>query len=629
MKTLAIITLITFAACASFAQVQTIAKMLTTKHNLSASGSGPYRAATEQQLCVFCHTPHLPKQYSANQLWNHQMSGADYTLYSSDYLMDLKYDAPNQPNPRSKLCLSCHDGTVALGAVYNNQSSMNIGMMNDVQALPAGTPGNLGTSLANDHPVGYTYNPTKDPELIGRTWPWSTSIALIPDAENGTVECVTCHDPHDDQYGSFLRVGNTNAALCTFCHAKTGWSGAIHQSSQQSYTPSAPHPVTTLGEWACRSCHTSHNGAGSPYLLIKSEENTCFESGCHGSTVTGANTKNVQSEVEKIYSHPVIAVAGKHRNPDLPSTLDLSNRHAECVDCHNSHQAGKGLHTPGENIASNVLKGVAGVSPGFTLSWTQPSAYSDVKPSQLEYQICMKCHSSYAFGMVPDGVSSVIGPSGARITDQAMEFNTANHSAHPVETNSTAMSGQLPPQRLDPTQMTNDWGNTGTQSMYCSDCHGGDQATSPTVPQGPHGSNNKFMLTGTGKLWPTNAFGGLWSLADIKNGTNNWQNDLFCANCHPLYSAGRFLNNVHDGANHQGASVKCITCHVAIPHGSRRSRLIGYDSDVPPYNYAGAGAYDKLVINGFLKAGSPTGYVENNCSMSGVCHGTQFGAYEP
>jgi hypothetical protein len=115
----------------------------------------------------------------------------------------------------------------------------------------------------------------------------------------------------------------------------------------------------------------------------------------------------------------------------------------------------------------------------------------------------------------------------------------------------------------------------------------------------------------------------------MKNGTNNWQNDLFCANCHPMYSAGRFLNNVHDGASHQGASVKCITCHVTVPHGSRRSRLIGYDSDIQPYNYAGTGAYDKLVINGFQKAGSPTGYMENNCSMNGVCHGTQFGAYEP
>ena len=165
--------------------------------------------------------------------------------------------------------------------------------------------------------------------------------------------------------------------------------------------------------------------------------------------------------------------------------------------------------------------------------------------------------------------------------------------------------------------------------MYCSDCHGNDQQTSATVPQGPHGSTAKYMLTGSGKYWPANASGSLWSLDDIVNNKSNWQNDLFCANCHPMFDGLQFSDNVHGATQHQGADVKCITCHVTVPHGSKRSRLIGYASDVQPYNYSGADTYDKLVITGFQKAGGPTSYQKSNCSMDNVCHGTQIGIYEP
>ena len=88
---------------------------------------------------------------------------------------------------------------------------------------PAGSAGNIGTSLTNDHPVGYLYDPSKDHELVSRPWPWRTPIKLDPDASNGTVECHTCHDLHNDQFKKFLRVDNMNAVLCTVCHAKTGW----------------------------------------------------------------------------------------------------------------------------------------------------------------------------------------------------------------------------------------------------------------------------------------------------------------------------------------------------------------------------------------------------------------------
>jgi predicted CXXCH cytochrome family protein len=562
-------------------------RVFDTKHNLTAGGNNVIKAATENNTCVFCHTPHTPRQSS--QLWNHKLSTATYELYSSDYLTSLNYTTPNQPNSRSKLCLSCHDGTVAIGAVYNNLGSTNIVMTNGVTTMPSNSPGNLGTSLINDHPVGYIYDNTKDPELIARAWPWNTPVKLDPDASNGTVECQTCHDPHNNTNGKFLRIANNDAALCTFCHSKTGWISAVHKTSTQNISK-PDSSVTTLGEWSCRNCHQSHGGAGVPYLLISTEENNCYGSGCHGINQTGINTKNIQGEMSKLYRHP---------------TDDVSNE------------------------ISGVLQGVRGVSPTFATEWTQPTTFTAVNPVLEENQICFKCHSYYAFGNAFNGVTNIVGPSSAYLTDQAMEFNPQNHSAHPVVVSSIAQTGSPAPKSLDVGAMTVAWNSVGNQTMYCSDCHGNDQPASSTAPQGPHGSNAKFMLTGTGKYWPTDRFDSLWSLDDIRYNRRNWQNDLFCANCHTMFNGLSFLNNAHESQKHKDLNIRCITCHVVIPHGAKRSRLIGYDSDVQPYNYSGPGQFDKLVINGFQKAVASTSYTENSCSMNGVCHGTQLGAYEP
>jgi len=275
-----------------------------------------------------------------------------------------------------------------------------------------------------------------------------------------------------------------------------------------------------------------------------------------------------------------------------------------------------------------VLKGVNGVIPQNTPRWTQPTTFVAANPALQENQICFKCHSYNAFGIAIDGVTTIIGPSGEYITDQAMEFNPENRSAHPIQVSLNNQTGSPVPKPLSSNQMTSEWNSVGTQTMYCSDCHGNDQITSATVPQGPHGSTAKFMLRGNAKYWPTNASGQLWSLNDVKNNTNNWQNDLFCVNCHPMISGGNFLNNVHERSNHKQANVYCITCHVVVPHGSKRSRLIGYASDVTPYNYNGPGQNEQLVITGFQKAPNPFAYSKSNCSMNGVCHGTQVGSYE-
>ncbi|MEK7263565.1 MAG: cytochrome c3 family protein [Bacteroidota bacterium] len=608
------------------AQIQYQSSMLETKHNLGITGTGTIKASTEKQVCVFCHTPHVPKEFASAELWNHKSNNTNYTLYSSEYLTSLDYTLPNQPKSRSKLCLSCHDGTIAIGAVYNNNGSTIIQMQNGITTMPLSSSGNIGTSLTNDHPIGYIFDAAKDNELISRSWPWQTPVKLDPDATNGTLECHSCHEPHSNINAPFLRVPNENAALCTFCHNKTGWSGSVHKISTQSFTPQGGS-ATTVGEWACRSCHKTHGGEGTPYIMTLVEQNTCYNEGCHGATLTGTNTKNIQSEMNKLYSHPTNTVNNKHKNPDNATSLGISNRHAECQDCHNAHQATKEVHAIGNNSVSGVLSGVKGVVPEYIGIWRQPTTFTIVNPSSQENQICFKCHSYYAFGDAPNGVTNIIGPSGINITDQAMEFNYENRAAHPVLFSSKEQSGALEPRGLNSMQMNENWFNTGGQTMYCSDCHGNDEQPSSIMPQGSHGSNAKFMLTGNAKFWPTNSSAILWSLDNVKN-NSNWQSELFCSNCHSMYNGISFMNNVHDNPNHQSEEIKCITCHVAVPHGSKRSRLIGYLTDSAPYNYLGEGPLDRLVIDGFRKASNFDLYEKKDCSMKEVCHGVQIGEYE-
>ncbi|MBI4710705.1 MAG: cytochrome C, partial [Nitrospirae bacterium] len=359
--------------------------------------------------------------------------------------------------------------------------------------------------------------------------------------------------------------------------------------------------------------------------------NTCFNgtsTSCHGSS----GAKNIQSVISRTYKHPTTTTSGAHTNLDVLFPLGgtpigskgldwVNSRHGECVDCHNSHQATQGSHTPANqwypstvsattnNVSnSGALTGVTGVQPGTQPLWTVITSYTTQKDASKEYQICFKCHSYYAL-QDPDGVTVYTTASSATVTDQAREFSPGNKSAHPVEvtlnnmltgSGGTTTPGSYTPKPLVTAQMSAPWnvsGTVGNQTMYCSDCHGAD-SESTSDPKGPHGSNSKYMLKGSRKYWPLNSSLGLWTLADIQNNTNNWSTNLFCVNCHPIYSGSTWQNNVHSRGNHQATDIYCISCHVVVPHGSKRSRLIGYATDTPPYNYNGAGTYEKLVVCG-------------------------------
>jgi hypothetical protein len=692
-----------------------IASVIDSKHNLSASGPGPVRATSERQICVFCHTPHGANQSAGSPLWNHALSNATYTPYFS-----LSLDAnplPGPPGASSKVCLSCHDGTLAVGTVgvLNGKSPVDIamtgtgtgGVMPDGSGATTGYTRNLGIDLSNDHPISFNYDATlggiggtdgelrTPPVMDGPTTIVGNRTASVKPTfplEGDQVQCITCHDPHISSSVSlkFLR-GNrlqqlqpptgglymaSNDIMCIACHDKAGttWSNSAHSNqsvADESYLDTAadtrefPHG-TVVWQASCLNCHDTHSVQGSRLLLREATdslaspksggnpaiEQTCFQ--CHSpngisilSQISPPNdVPDIKSDFDLAIRMPITKQPETH---DIGGHFDdstsvgaghlasgttgrcntavdqcgkdfmeseamlgkasaggvITNRHAECTDCHNPHRATKnrlfnsdpvitldaaGTHNhtivagdtvPHNNIISGSLRGITGVEPAYSSAefGVEPASF-DVKRGDggvgastlvtstyvtREYQICLKCHSNYAY----DNSPPALGYSGGTLENSngmlnyindAMEFQaptthqgspgmttdsgafsptySANNyrSWHPVMNatgRTVALRGNTSPNlwRAPWNGSDSDGGSpivpnaVGTQTMYCSDCHGSQTSLADGVVPfggdngsswGPHGSNQNFLLKGE---WKTDT---VPSVA----------NDTLCFRCH-------------------------------------------------------------------------------------------------
>lgn len=602
-------------------------------HDLSTSGGGAVKSTVESQICVFCHTPHNADP--APQLWNHQTSGATvYTAYGSSSFDSgaaggtyntFPGTTAGQPTGSSRLCLSCHDGTIALGATVNDGTLSVSGPGGDFVPATA----SLGTDLSNDHPVSFTRNPI-DLQVVDP--PPGDPVHLEPGTRY--VQCVSCHDAHeqnrDPLNDKFLVRSNEASALCTTCHRKAGfgwsWANSPHSLSGKSFTAANSGGVPGLGAHTgyatvagngCESCHRAHTAPGAERLLkAVNERDLCFQ--CHGDGSVAQ--KALGSAFSKPSRHPLESSVAARLHDYVETSVTPTNfsgarRHVDCSDCHNPHGAanagvpGTGLHTTGTNVIgpTSVLAGVAGVEPtawpvvlvpGGTLPMTSApqSGYAVADSAAGEYQICFKCHSSYAFGLQPP-----MSPSGGPETDVAAEFNPSNPSYHPVV--------GTPHLRVPALNLLPPWNTTGPATrMYCSDCHGSDERASTTVAEGPHGSINPYLLRFSNSTW------------NMSSPTLNALTG-FCFNCHDAARI-RSTNNVHGVDEHRAQS--CQSCHVAVPHGLFRPSLIALAKDPAPYNRGAA------KITRFRQAATPQGYQRSYCySTASPCHAHADASFAP
>jgi hypothetical protein len=274
-----------------------------TAHNLSQSGTKTVAAPSggETQICAFCHTPHGANTVVGGPLWNRNASGNSYTRYTSGSLhaTNITDGFNDQPAGSSVLCLSCHDGLVALGNVnvLRGKSSPAAIALNGTNSgkMPIGVGVNsgftrvIGTDLSNDHPISITYDSdlttavngsSSAPEELRRLdgnqrYPADSSTPVIGRRGNGIkpllplestgkgtktgigqMQCATCHDPHITA-DKFLRLNRfqldtptgtgfseANDQICLACHVRQGtaWAESAHANpvtADEKYTTAA------------------------------------------------------------------------------------------------------------------------------------------------------------------------------------------------------------------------------------------------------------------------------------------------------------------------------------------------------------------------------------------------------
>lgn len=529
----------------------------------TAFASGSYPGAGTDVYCLSCHVDH--DKFNANKGANLRMG---MTASSEGAATDFNSDGGG-------VCLGCHD----------------VSLTKDTSALkPGGTAETPALNQASYAASAHNYSVSSQ---FGRS-------------SNFNANCSKCHS---DEQAKDYQTGTNR-----FGTHYSAWDRLL---LFLGFT--LPGSVAETDSNPCANCH---GGGGSADYF--------------GAASMSATSTSVWGEfLQSGSSHPGGAAAGVHRSDETTGEA----RHVECEDCHDPHVARPGVHTPQQSgsTAAPVIWGTIGYAPAYpafssfdamhqygfdTDSQTgQPSAFARITIGALtpEAYLCLRCHSkSIAPSIWPTSVSTKSGTYAP--TDVAAEFSPANASGHNVLGSLTAwprtefgtVAGAAnvtwPLPSSNGSWLKAGWSTSGTASMVqCSDCHtvsGASQAA------GPHGSSIKWLLdddvngSGTGD----------YASAYLSSG--GMSGNPICAKCHQTGTS--FLgatNSVHGQANHQGPTVgKCINCHVRIPHGWMRPRMLAYTSDPAPYASA---ALRGVRAN---PATSTVGIVWRESDCNATCH---------
>ena len=367
-------------------------------HNLSPS-SGASISSQGSLGCTFCHAPHSGLG-GVTPLWNQTLSKATYTPYSSTTSVERGKTQPTL-GVTSSLCLSCHDGTVAVGQSAAYGRLPVTGSMNNVDAF--------GTNLSGSHPFSMVL-PLKDASNLTaslvtqhKTADPTGAVKLI----NGNIECTSCHNPHvqgtDKIAQNFLVRDSSKGQMCLACHDPNrviqgqpnplqGWTNSIHKTAtNQSSADAHVGSYGTVALNACTSCHVSHNATAPARLLraatpptpgMDSATQDCMT--CHnGGALLSPAAPNVMAEIAKT-GHPL--PSGNNFHDAAEPALLSNNRHATCVDCHSAHGSNQVVTFSAPPSVRPSQANVTGITAndGVSVLW----------PAVNQYENCLRCHGT-------------------------------------------------------------------------------------------------------------------------------------------------------------------------------------------------------------------------------------------
>jgi predicted CXXCH cytochrome family protein len=585
-------------------------------HNMSV-GSGSSVTAQGSLGCTFCHAPHSGIG-GVTPLWNQTLSNQTYTPYTST---TYKQQGKTQPilGKSSSLCLSCHDGTVAVGqsAVYG-KIPVN-GTMNNQDVF--------GTNLSGSHPFSLVL-PMKDaPDLVaslaaqGVTADPTRAVRLIA----GNVECTSCHNPHaqaiDKIAQNFLVRDSSNGQMCLACHDPnrvitgqvnllSGWTGSIHAvATNQVASTAHVGSYTTVAVNACTSCHMEHNASGPARLLrpatpaapgVDASTQDCIT--CHyGGGNISPVAPNVYAEFAKI-SH--LLPAGTNGHDEAEPALVNNNRHATCVDCHSPHASNPLTLFAAPPVIRSPQTGVIGVSA--------VDGVSVLTPAVNQYENCLRCHGTSVgkqvllkYGYLPTRLVFV-----GDALNLVPQFSANATSSHPVVHD---RSSPLP----QPSLLVNMLNLNGTPSarlvgtrIFCTDCHNSDdnREFGGTGPNGPHGSTYTHILERNYQFSQAATPGGTVNNTYPTPDVSPQGPYALCAKCHDLNTILSNASWSQHSLHVFSGGFSCSVCHAAHGMGAVSAnvsgeRLINFDINVVGQNQGAPISYSRA---------------RNTCTL--VCH---------
>ena len=596
-------------------------------HNLGPGSTSPIIGA-RPDACAYCHAPHSGLNTG---LWNQKLTTQKYAVYHSG----TESNMGTQPllGGDSNKCLSCHDGTVAIGNTVAYGQVNTHGSMNPSDKFDA--------NMQSSHPFSLAL-PLKDNVHLassllasGLTADPSGAVKLI----KGNIECTSCHNPHvqakDPVSRNFLVKDSSNGQLCLACHDPSrqmgghvnplaDWSTSAHAQSPDKISPQALlGSYATVAADACNSCHAPHNARGVQ-MLRGPNEGACIS--CHngGSNISPSLPRvNVFSEyAAPRVGHPFPSSTNPHDATE--STLLNNNRHATCVDCHNAHGSeAVGVFAP-PPLMRVSQKDIAGINAS--------DGSSVLAPAVNQFENCLRCHGTSSgkqvlpiYGYLPVRAVSV----GDQL-NLIPQFAITSTSSHPVmHTRSSALAQpSLLPNMLNLDGSTQ--GRAMGNQILCTDCHNSDdnREFGGTGPNGPHGSKWGHILERRYEIshaaLPGQLIANLFITPDLSvNGPY-----ALCAKCHDL--PNQIVQNT--GWNHHSQHVRdqgisCSVCHTAHGMGSTSGtisgeRLVNFDVNVVAHNGTSPISYNRATNSCVLVchqvAHNPGGGVSNASLPKGL-----------